>query len=98
MAKSKELSVSVRPFNSSSSKTVAFVDLAVPTELGMAYYRGATLVNGSKGLFLQLPSHKSKASYAKDGYADTYFFDGPLKKAIEKQAIDAHKKQTAAEG
>ncbi len=92
---SKGVSVTVRPYNSNESKTIAFVDIAVPTALGLAYFRGATLVNGSKGVFLQLPSHKSTADYAKNGYADNYYFDGKLKQEIENLAKTELQRQTA---
>lgn len=80
--------IRVNPFQSSTSKSVAFVSCAIETPQGDLYLNNMTLVNGSKGLFLSFPSRKLQKPDAKGNeYQNHYFMGRDLKEALQSEAI-----------
>ena len=83
----------MNPFNG-SSKTVAFFD--VETEEGINI-KGFTLVEGSNGLFVGVPSEKGKD----DKYYDRVYVPKELKEQLTDMAISMYnekKSETASAG
>jgi len=72
----------MNPFNG-SSKTVAFFD--VETEEGINI-KGFTLVEGSNGLFVGVPSEKGKD----DKYYDRVYIPKELKEQLTQMAISMY--------
>ena len=63
-------SISVRPLNNSNSKLKAFVTVTIDDILDL---EGFKIIDGSKGLFVSVPSHKG--TVMEDGVSVEKYFD-----------------------
>ena len=63
-------SISVRPLNNSNSKLKAFVTVTIDNILDL---EGFKIIDGSKGLFVSVPSHKG--TVMEDGVSVEKYFD-----------------------
>lgn len=73
--------ISCRPYNTSNSKTKAFVTLTLDDTLVI---KGLSLVEGSNGLFLSFPSKKGKDNKY---YDDVYSLDKEWTKLLTDACI-----------
>lgn len=79
--------ITVRKYESASSKTKAFVELKLDNVL---IVKGLSLVEGKKGLFLSYPASKGK-----DGnyYNSIYSLDKDWRKQLEEVCIKKYNEQ-----
>ena len=88
--------VSVFPITSSRSKAVAFGSAELGLDGGGSIWiNGLTVVNGAKGLFLDMPEQKK--GKPKDGeeqkYEDIYFFRKEDKAELQTAVLAAYEKK-----
>jgi len=95
-----KLDIRVYPINEPKGGTKAFASVSIDDSVAI---RGIRVVDGDKGMFIQMPQSKDK----KDEYHDVAFpLNGDLRKEISKEIIKEYKsaeksvekKQTLAEG